>query len=110
MSSYNDILAAIYTLPVVDTHEHIPVEKNSAIVPKDCLQTYFGNHMHMDLISAGLSERLYQEAMDDSFDLMERFEILEPYFEIVEFRAMKNSGDEKTFGESFLWTVLMRQK
>ncbi len=82
MSSYKNILAAIHTLPVIDTHEHIPVEKSTTRIPKDCLRTYFGNHMHMDLISAGLQERLYQEAMDDSFDLMQRFEIIEPYFEM----------------------------
>lgn len=82
MSVYKNILAAIYTLPVIDTHEHIPVEKHTTHLPKDCLQTYFGNHMHMDLMSAGLPEILYNEAMDTSFGLLERFEILEPYFQM----------------------------
>ncbi|MCK5128881.1 MAG: amidohydrolase family protein [Clostridiales bacterium] len=82
MSSYKQIISAIYTLPVIDTHEHIPVEKSKMHIPKDCIQTYFGNHIHMDLISAGLTERLYQEAMDDSFDLHERFAIIEPYFDM----------------------------
>jgi len=82
MSSYKDILAAVYTLPVIDTHEHIPVEKRTTAIPKDCLQTYFGNHMYMDLMSAGLSERGYKEAMDDNFPLEDRFEIIEPYFKM----------------------------
>lgn len=81
MSSYKNILAAIYTLPVIDTHEHIPIEKSTTQIPKDCIRTYFGNHMHMDLLSAGLTERLYQEAMDVNFDLVHRFKIIEPYFE-----------------------------
>jgi 2-polyprenyl-3-methyl-5-hydroxy-6-metoxy-1,4-benzoquinol methylase len=36
--------------------------------------------------------------------------ILEPYFEIVELREMKQSTDENIFGESFLWTILMKKK
>jgi SAM-dependent methyltransferase len=36
--------------------------------------------------------------------------ILEPYFEIIEFREMKESTDENIFGKSFMWTVLMKKK
>jgi len=36
--------------------------------------------------------------------------ILETYFEIIEFREMKESVDENIFGKSFLWTVLMKKK
>jgi 2-polyprenyl-3-methyl-5-hydroxy-6-metoxy-1,4-benzoquinol methylase len=36
--------------------------------------------------------------------------ILEPYFEIIEFREMIESADEKVFGKSFLWTILMKKK
>ena len=36
--------------------------------------------------------------------------ILEAYFEIIEFREMKESVDENIFGKSFLWTVLMKKK
>jgi SAM-dependent methyltransferase len=36
--------------------------------------------------------------------------ILENYFEIIEFRQMKESVNEGIFGEAFLWTVLMKKK
>jgi SAM-dependent methyltransferase len=36
--------------------------------------------------------------------------ILDSYFEIIEFREMKESNDENIFGKSFLWTVLMKKK
>lgn len=36
--------------------------------------------------------------------------ILDSYFEIIEFREMKESNDENIFGQSFLWTVLMKKK
>jgi len=36
--------------------------------------------------------------------------ILNPYFEILEFREMVESADENVFGKSFLWTVLMKKK
>lgn len=36
--------------------------------------------------------------------------ILEPYFEIIEFRKMIESVDQNIFGKSFLWTVLMKKK
>lgn len=35
--------------------------------------------------------------------------ILEPYFNIIEFREMKELQDEHIFGTSFLWTVLMKK-
>lgn len=36
--------------------------------------------------------------------------ILEPYFEIIEFREMIESDNENVFGKSFLWTVLMKKR
>jgi len=36
--------------------------------------------------------------------------ILETYFEIIEFREMKESVDENIFGEPSLWTVLMKKR
>lgn len=37
-------------------------------------------------------------------------EILEPYFEIVEFREMIETDNQNLFGKSFMWTVLMKKK
>jgi len=36
--------------------------------------------------------------------------ILEDYFDITEFREMKESKDENILGSNILWTVLMRKK
>lgn len=36
--------------------------------------------------------------------------ILEPYFEIIEFREMIESDNKNVFGKSFLWTVLMKKR
>lgn len=36
--------------------------------------------------------------------------ILENYFEIIEFRKMKESDNPKVFGKEFLWAILMRKK
>lgn len=36
--------------------------------------------------------------------------ILEPYFEIIEFREMIESDNENVFGKSFLWSVLMKKR
>ena len=36
--------------------------------------------------------------------------ILEDYFEIIEFREMKDSNNENILGNSFLWTVLMKRR
>jgi SAM-dependent methyltransferase len=36
--------------------------------------------------------------------------ILEPYFEIIEFREMIESDNENVFGKSFLWAVLMKKR
>lgn len=36
--------------------------------------------------------------------------ILESYFEIIEFRKMKESNNSEIYGKDFLWVVLMRKK
>lgn len=36
--------------------------------------------------------------------------ILERYFEIIEFREMKESQDPKIYGKSILWTVLLKKR
>ncbi|WP_143317935.1 class I SAM-dependent methyltransferase [Clostridium sp. HBUAS56017] len=36
-------------------------------------------------------------------------EVLEPYFQIIEFREMIETTNENIFGKSFLWTVLMKK-
>ncbi len=36
--------------------------------------------------------------------------ILNHYFDIIEFRKMKNSTDKDIFGKDFMWVVLMKQK
>jgi SAM-dependent methyltransferase len=36
--------------------------------------------------------------------------ILSPYFEIVEFREMKEISDNSLFGKAFLWAVLMKKR
>ena len=36
--------------------------------------------------------------------------ILEPYFEIIEFRKMNESKDSKIYGKDFLWVILMKKR
>ena len=82
---YEEILAFVKNLWIVDTHEHTAVYK-SAPHP-DYLKTSLNTYARMDLRSAGMTPELLNRAMDDSLPVMERWLLAEPYW-----KACRNTG------------------
>ncbi len=64
MSSHSDIAAVIRQTPLVDTHEHMRLEKDYLDERPDILRQLFQNYVHADLFVAGAP----QEAIDRLFD------------------------------------------
>ena len=77
---YEDLLAYIDTLQIIDTHEHLP---NEADRPKDVdvLAEYLTHYFSCDLISAGLSDEDLARVKDSSKDLLQRWRRVEPYWD-----------------------------
>jgi uncharacterized protein len=80
-SDYEKIYAFVKSLTIIDTHEHLPAFENLRSQKTDILAEYLSQYFSSDLKSAGLTEAAYQQAIDISKPLMERWRMVEPYWE-----------------------------
>lgn len=73
---------ALRELPVIDTHEHLPYDEADAYTDEDdVLREYLAHYIKSDIVSAGLKPAQLQQALDHSRPILERWRILEPYWE-----------------------------
>lgn len=84
-STFEKILEYVNELEIIDTHEHLPhneevwleeYRKNGGDVFKEYLSHYFS----CDLVSAGLSQADLQKVTTSDLSVMEKWELLEPYW------------------------------
>lgn len=71
----------VESLPIIDTHEHLPRYEHLREQAPDVLSEYISHYFKYDLFSAGLSEELYQQALDCDLPLTDRWDLIEPYWE-----------------------------
>jgi hypothetical protein len=83
MKAHDELLRFIRTLHIVDTHEHLPFEKNLSN-KADVLSEWLSHYFSCDLVSAGLTEKQLAEARDTSKDLRQRWRLVEPYWHAAE--------------------------
>lgn len=80
---YNEIYNEIVKMPVIDTHEHLPwQEEQSYNDGRDVLQEYLRHYLKCDLISAGLKRNDFERVMDSNSSILERWNIVEPFWEV----------------------------
>ncbi len=77
---YYEIKKHIEGIRVIDTHEHLPPEKERIMEEVDVLATLFQYYASSDLISAGMPEEEFLKIWDTSKPLDERWEIFEPWW------------------------------
>ena len=80
MAAYDQILDFINSLHIVDTHEHVP-DESARNRKSDVLEEWLIHYFSCDLVSAGLSDEALAAARDSSRDLLERWKIVEPYWD-----------------------------
>ena len=85
----------ISTLQIIDTHEHLPMETERNR-DSDVLSEWLTHYFSCDLISAGLSDQDMLIVRDSSRDLLERWDLVEPYWQ-----AAKSTG----YGRSLEYTA-----
>lgn len=78
---YKELREYLESIPVVDTHEHLPHEESARDRDTDVLQEYLLHYMNSDLRSAGLSRGELERAMDPSLPILDRWQLVEPYWE-----------------------------
>ncbi len=80
----NELMAAMAAMDIIDSHEHLPPEKERTGKPQDVF-TLFSEYIHYDLVSAGMTEEQYQSLFNYSIPLSQRWELLEPFWRAVRF-------------------------
>lgn len=79
--SYSLIKKHIKKIKKIDTHEHLPPERERLGESVDVLATFFHYYASSDLKSAGMPETELQKIWDTSTNLTDRWEIFEPWWE-----------------------------
>lgn len=80
---YEHLLAKSNEMKIIDTHEHLNPYKNYIGDSPDILCDYLSHYITTDLMSAGMNGSDLNAVCDCKKDLLERFKILEPYWEYV---------------------------
>jgi len=86
-SVYRRLLDEIAALRIIDTHEHLPLEKDLPKEDADVLASWLTHYFSCDLVSAGLPLPVLVEAKNTRLDLRERWERIEPFW-----RKARNTG------------------
>jgi hypothetical protein len=80
MNTHDEILEYIAGLEIIDTHEHLPHCEAARSPGSDVLAEWLRHYFSCDLVSAGLSEADLERVRDPRGDLLERWELAEPYW------------------------------
>jgi uncharacterized protein len=77
---YKHIYEAVCQIPVIDTHEHLPNSEEGRDRHTDILKEYLSHYLRCDLITAGMKQEDMNRAIDPSLPLMDRWQLVEPYW------------------------------
>ncbi len=85
--TFNELFEHINGLEIIDTHEHLPAFEKLREKDTDVLKEYLRHYFNCDLISAGLRQDDYEKVIDNKLPLMERWNLVEPFWD-----AARNTG------------------
>jgi predicted TIM-barrel fold metal-dependent hydrolase len=80
-TAFEEIYEYVRNLEIIDTHEHLPAFESLREKDTDILKEYLTQYFNSDLISAGLSPADYERVIDCNYPLMDRWSLVEPYWE-----------------------------
>ncbi|MBN2451621.1 MAG: amidohydrolase family protein [Lentisphaeria bacterium] len=78
--TFDTILEFIEGLSIIDTHEHLPASEKHRPQAPDVLGEWLTHYFSCDLVSAGLQEAQLARARDPHVPLMDRWQLLAPYW------------------------------
>lgn len=90
---YNEILDHLDTMDIIDTHEHLPCREEDRDMKADVLKEFMGHYFNRDLISAGLSREDHDRVIEEELPIMEKWKIIEPYWEISRYTGYGRALD-----------------
>ena len=83
----------VETLPLLDTHEHLTAREELRDRQTDVLQEYLIHYFNRDLLSAGLRPSDLKIATQHALPLLQRWKILQPYWDIARFTGYGRALD-----------------
>lgn len=92
------LLADIASLPVIDTHEHLPFAESDRALDVDVLREYLAHYLSTDLVSAGLPPADLERAKDLRLPLVDRWSLVEPFWEACRFTGYARALDAAVKG------------
>jgi len=81
--AYVELMRIAEDMPVIDTHEHLPLRGTFLGDKPDVLCDYMSHYISSDLRAAGMPKEDHEKTRDANLDLMERWNLLEPWLEQV---------------------------
>ena len=81
--AFAELMRIAEGMPVIDTHEHLPLKGSYLGEKPDVLSDYMSHYISSDLQAAGMSQEDCEKVCDSAIDLMERWRMLEPWLERV---------------------------
>ena len=84
---HDELREHVFSLPIVDTHEHLPAHEADRPMGNDVLAEYLGHYFSCDLVSAGLTPEGLETARDATGPLAKRWKLIEPFWQ-----AARNTG------------------
>jgi hypothetical protein len=87
-STFAKILEYVNGLEIIDTHEHLPRQEEVWLEKYrrqggDVFTEYLSHYFSCDLVSAGLSRTDLQRVTTTNLPVMEKWQILEPYWNVA---------------------------
>lgn len=83
---YTKLLSAISEMNVIDTHEHLPHDKNAVSrSEKDILYSMFRQYLSSDMLSSGMSAQDMAFVRDASLPVLDRWRVAEPYYALCRY-------------------------
>jgi glucuronate isomerase len=93
MKPIEELRKYVFSLPLVDTHEHLPSREELRDRDTDVLKEYLAHYYNRDLISAGLPKRDYTTILQKKMPIAEKWRLVEPYWEAARYTGYGRALD-----------------
>jgi len=93
MKTIQELREQVFSLPLIDTHEHLPSSEEVRDRDTDVLKEYLSHYFNRDLVSAGLPPRDYATIIETRLPIREKWKLVEPYWEVSRYTGYGRSLD-----------------
>ncbi|MEI7616105.1 MAG: amidohydrolase family protein [Actinomycetota bacterium] len=90
---FEEILDFTNDLKIIDTHEHLPSSEEFREKDTDIIKEYMSHYFDRDLVSAGLPMEDRSKIADQKLSIIEKWKIVEPYWEVSRFTGYGRALD-----------------